>query len=172
MSEIPIPMSLPLDKDGFLRRECPHCERQFKWWPTSSEEISEEIQEAPEAYFCPYCHEPAALDAWWTKEQLEYAQQLAVAEALGPQLRRTKNELKRGNRRSKGISFEMSNFALSRPEPLIEPDDMVRVDMPCHPEEPLKVDEGWDGEVACLVCGIRYPVDLVRALPEEEGGAV
>ena len=49
---------------------------------------------------------------------------------------------------------------------------MVRVDVPCHPEEPTKVDEGWDGEVACLVCGIRYPVDLVRALPEEGGGAV
>jgi hypothetical protein len=105
-------MSLPLDKDGFLRRECPHCERQFKWWPTpTSEKISdeaEETQEAREAYFCRYCHEPAALDAWWTKEQLEYAQQLAVAEALGPQLRRMKNELKRGNRRSKGKRFEMS----------------------------------------------------------------
>jgi hypothetical protein len=45
---------------------------------------------------------------------------------------------------------------------------MVRVDMPCHPEEPLKVDEDWEQEVACLVCGIRYPVDLVRALPDED----
>lgn len=167
-----IPMSLPLDEDGFLRRECPNCERQFKWWPTpTSEEISdeaEETQEAPEAYFCPYCHEPAPLDAWWTKEQLEYAQQLAVAEALGPQLRLMKNDLERGNRRSKGISFEMSDSALSRPEPLVEADDMVRVDMPCHPEEPLKVGEDWEQEVACLVCGIRYLVDLVRALPDED----
>ncbi len=161
-------MSLPLDKDGFLRRECPNCERQFKWWHTSSEEISEETQEAPEAYFCPYCHEPAPLDAWWTKEQLEYAQQLAVAEALGPQLRRMKNGLERGNHRSKRISFEMSGSAFSRPEPLVELDDMVPVDMPCHPEEPLKVDEDWEQEVACLVCGIRYPVDLVRALPDED----
>ena len=60
-----IPMSLPLDKDSFLRRECPNCERQFKWWPTPpEEEISEETQEAPEAYFCPYCHEPTSPDAW------------------------------------------------------------------------------------------------------------
>ncbi len=162
-------MSLPLDKEGFLRRECPHCERQFKWWPTPpEEEISEDTQEAPEAYFCPYCHEPAPLGAWWTKEQLEYAQQIAVAEALGPQLRRMKNDLGRGNRRSKGISFEMSGSALSQPEPLVEPDDMVRVDLPCHPEEPVKVEELWDQEVACLVCGIRYPVDLVRALPDED----
>jgi hypothetical protein len=162
-------MSLPLDKDGFLRRECPHCERQFKWWPTpTSEDAPDEAEEVPEAYFCPYCHEPAPLDAWWTKEQLEYAQQLAVAEALGPQLRRMKNDLDRGNHRSKGRSFEMSGSALTRPEPLVEPDDMVRVDMPCHPEEPLKADEEWDGEVACLVCGIRYPVDLVSPLPDED----
>jgi len=170
MSEIPIPMSLPLDKDGFLRRECPNCERQFKWWPTpSSEETPEEAQEPPEAYFCPYCHEPADPGAWWTKEQLEYAQQLAAAEVLGPELRRFKSEMESENRQSRGlIRFNVSLSSLPRPEPLTEPDDMVRVDVPCHPEEPLKVDEEWDREVACLVCGIRYPVELVRALPGED----
>jgi hypothetical protein len=40
MSEISIPMSLPLDTDGFLRRECPNCERQFKSRPTQSSEES------------------------------------------------------------------------------------------------------------------------------------
>ena len=24
-------MEIPLDSDGFLRRECPTCEREFKW---------------------------------------------------------------------------------------------------------------------------------------------
>ena len=24
-------VSFPLDSDGFIRRECPHCEREFKW---------------------------------------------------------------------------------------------------------------------------------------------
>ncbi len=171
MSEISIPMNLPLDKDGFLRRECPNCERQFKWWPTpSSEDASEETQEAPEAYFCPYCHEPAGPDTWWTKEQREYAQELAAAEVLGPRLRRMKGDLERGNRRSRMVRIEMSVPSLSRPEPLTEPDDMVRVDVPCHPEEPMKVDEEWGQEVACLVCGIRYPVELVRQLPDEGAG--
>jgi hypothetical protein len=174
MSESSIPIDLPLDADGFLRRECPTCERQFKWWPTPPpEESSEEAQEAPEAYYCPYCHEPANPGAWWTKEQLEYVQRLAVAEVLRPEVRRFKNDMERINRRSQGqIRFDVSSPPLSRPESLTEPDDMVRVDLPCHPEEPTKVDGGWDGEVACLICGIRYPVDLVRALPEEEGGAV
>lgn len=163
-------MSLPLDTDGFLRRECPSCERQFKWWPTStSEEATEEAQEAPEVYYCPYCHEPADPGAWWTKEQLEYAQQLAAAEVLGPELRRFKNDMERGNRRSRGlVRFDVSLQPLSRPEPLTEPDDMVRVDIPCHPEEPIKVEETWDQEVACLVCGIHYPVELVRALSDED----
>ena len=172
MSETPIAISLPLDEDGFLRRECPNCERQFKWWPTPpSDEAPGETQEGPEAYFCPYCHEPADPDAWWTKEQLEYAQELAAAEVLGPELRRMKDDLEGGNRGSGMIRIDMSVSSFSRPELLTEPDDMARIDVPCHPEEPIKVDEGWDEEVACLACGVRYPVELVRALPEEEGGA-
>lgn len=173
MSERPIPMSLPLDKDGFLRRECPHCELQFKWWPTPpSEEAPEETQEVPEVYFCPYCYEPADPNAWWTKEQREYVRDLAAAEVMGPELRRFKNNMESGNRRSGMMRFDVSLPPLSRPEPLAEPEDMVRADVPCHPEEPIKVDEEWDQEVACLVCGIRYPVELVRALPEEEGGDI
>lgn len=171
MSDMSISISLPLDEDGFLRRECPNCERQFKWWQTSEEDSpTEEAREEIEAYFCPYCYEPAPPSSWWTKEQLEYMQQLAAAEALGPQLRSMKNNLERGNRRSKGISIEMSVPDLTQPEPLVELEDMVRVDVPCHPEEPLKVDDAWDTEIACLICGIRYPADVVRALPGAESG--
>ena len=156
--------------EGFLRRESPTCERQFKWWPTfPPEEDAEEVQEPPDVYYCPYCHEPADPEAWWTKEQLEYAQELAAAEVFEPELCCFKNDMERSNRRSRRlIRFDVSLPPLSKPEPLTELDDMVRVDVPCHPEEPTKVDEGWDGEVACLVCGIRYPVDLVRMLPEED----
>jgi hypothetical protein len=38
MSEVQIPMSVPLDSDGFIRRECPTCERELKWRPTSEGE--------------------------------------------------------------------------------------------------------------------------------------
>jgi hypothetical protein len=30
--EISIPVAMPLDSDGFLRRECPTCQQQFKWF--------------------------------------------------------------------------------------------------------------------------------------------
>jgi hypothetical protein len=174
-------MTLPLDSDGFLRRECSSCERQFKWHPSQSQttaaqaddQLGEDLvaaqdeDSAVEYYYCPYCGEPAAPTAWWTREQLEYGQALATAEIVAPQLRDLADSLKslntRGGMISLKVAMDLPDF--SRPEPLTEPDDMVRVDFPCHPEEPIKVEEAWEGEVACLVCGIRYPFDIVRELP-------
>ncbi len=46
-----------------------------------------------------------------------------------------------------------------------EPTDMIRLDFPCHPAEPVKVPDDWTGEVACMVCGVRYPIGLVRSEP-------
>ena len=185
MSETTIPMTLPLDSDGFLRRECPSCERQFKWRPTQSEETdlsevgdgdsdtlneSQGANAAPEFYYCPYCYDPGALNAWWTQEQLAYGRELAAAEVLGPELRDLADSMMRLNRSGGlvGVHVDVNMPILSRPEPLTEPDDMVRVDFPCHLDEPLKIDEAWDEEVACLLCGIRYPVDVVRELPALE----
>ena len=78
--EISIPVSLPLDSDGFLRRECPSCEQQFKCF---SHEDGDPDAEAVDQYFCPLCGTAAGVDAWWTPEQLEYAQG-----AAGPELDR------------------------------------------------------------------------------------
>lgn len=168
MSEVTLSMSLPLDSDGFLRRECPGCERQFKWRPTPPDavESSGDINAESEGeYFCPYCHQPAATGAWWTQEQVAFARELATAEIVGPQLRDLRRSVEDINRGG-FLRTETELTIGSRPEPLTEPDDMIRIDTPCHPEEPLKVDETWDDDVACLVCGIRYPVELVRALPD------
>lgn len=38
-------------------------------------------------------------------------------------------------------------------DPLVEEDDMRRVDFSCHPAEPVKVLDDWDGAVHCLMCG-------------------
>ena len=169
MSEVTLPMSLPLDSEGFLRRECPACERQFKWWASQpgGGDGDDAVNETVEAYFCPYCYEPAAPDAWWTKEQRAYAQQLVAAEVIGPRMRDLKHGIDRVNRPGSLVRVETQLSVAGRPDPLTELEDMVRIDVPCHPEEPLKVDDEWDDEVACLSCGIRYPVDLVRVLPDE-----
>src|SRR5688572_19927248 len=77
--EIPVPM--PLDNDGFLRRECPNCMKQFKWHsgPANAEA---EHQPSPSAYYCPFCGEPAGTDQWWTQQQLDYAEGVAMPHAI------------------------------------------------------------------------------------------
>ena len=40
MSTRNIAITLPVDKDGFLRRECPSCKRQFKWLPLKAKQVS------------------------------------------------------------------------------------------------------------------------------------
>src|SRR5438128_825210 len=71
MDEISISLQLPLDKDGFLRRECPHCGRQFKQW----QDTRNDTEESPEAFYCPYCYTQADADSWFTAQQIEHIQQ-------------------------------------------------------------------------------------------------
>src|ERR1039458_3701595 len=70
-------MSVPLDTEGFLRRECPTCEREFKWLPSQQDSDAEDREATPMpegGYFCPYCAVQARGDAWFTKAQLDVAQ--------------------------------------------------------------------------------------------------
>lgn len=51
----------------------------------------------------------------------------------------------------KGMEFKPDqNFSLDTltPEPLTEPEDMVIVEPPCHPNEPVKVPDMDDGPCA------------------------
>ena len=53
-------MAIPVDSDGFLRRECPTSEQEFKWLPASEDE--ERAGGVPDGgHFCPY---------WGVKAQL------------------------------------------------------------------------------------------------------
>ena len=93
MVEISLSLQLPLDKDGFLRRECPHCEQQFKQWRSTHDEI----QESPEEYYCPYCYASADADRWYTAQQIEYIQQQAMAEIVGPSLFRLQEQIEQAS---------------------------------------------------------------------------
>lgn len=56
----------------------------------------------------------------------------------------------------KGLTYKPDrNFTLAipTPEPLSEPDDMVIVEPPCHPNEPIKVPAEATQRVHCLICG-------------------
>ena len=46
--KVTLGMTIPLDSDGFLRRECPTCEREFKWRPSEAE-AEEAVESADDA---------------------------------------------------------------------------------------------------------------------------
>jgi hypothetical protein len=155
-------MSLPLDGDGFLRRECPTCEREFKWLPSSEEPDdpaggrAPSEAEAPSAYYCPYCAVTAPPEAWFTKAQLALAESAIRREVIDPELDKLSREIAKLNRSSGGllgIEARMERDELEPVPQLDEPGDMRRIDFSCHPDEPVKVVDDWDRPVHCLVCG-------------------
>lgn len=147
-----VSVEVPLDSDGFLRRECPSCERQFKWF--AHDDGSEDVEHVDQ-YFCPLCGVGADTESWWTPQQLEYAQG-----AAGPEIDRAVQEaMKDAFKGLKGMSYkEDRNFTLGieSTDPPPEPDDMVIVEPPCHPNEPIKVPEEVTSSVHCLICGERF----------------
>ncbi len=151
---IPIDIDIPRDSDGFVRRECPNCEQQFKWF---AHEEGDRDAEQVSQYFCPLCGQPSGVDSWWTQEQVEHGRGLA-----GPDMdRAVKDALAKELKGIKGLTFKPDpNFSLEiePPEPLHEPDDMVIAEPPCHPNEPVKVPEGSLAWVHCLICGSEFAV--------------
>lgn len=145
-----IKMPLPLDKDGFLRRECPNCERQFKWFLSENNTNEIDISE----YHCPYCGEHA--DNWWTKEQLEYATNYASTKIVAPKLDKFAKDIKRLNKPDGFVHFDVKNQPQPQLPPLQEPNDMRKVIPPCHPNEPIKIYEDWQNLVFCLICGRQF----------------
>jgi len=152
-----IPLTIPLDNDGFIRRECPHCIRQFKWHSGPANEEAENYPD-PVSYYCPFCGQPAGPDSWWTQEQLNYAEGIATPAAA----RYMQAEIARAFRglNSKHFKIEMKGHldTPNEPMPLVEPDDMVIVTSPCHAYEPIKVPDNETGPFYCLVCGAAFAI--------------
>ncbi len=152
-----ISVSLPLDSDGFLRRGCPHCNREFKWHHGPANEEAEHAA-PPTSYFCPLCGLPAATDHWNTEAQVQHIEGVAM-----PSLLRHSEELMRDA--FKGLSSKNLRVTTSghvdtpdEPAPLAEPDDMTIVAAPCHSYEPVKVPEEAAGPFHCLLCGQAFAV--------------
>jgi hypothetical protein len=150
--EVSVGMSIPLDGDGFLRRECPTCERELKWHAAQDDE--EETPAPDGGYYCPYCAVQAAPDAWWTKAQLAAANALLYDEVVEPELKRFQGEIEKLNHPGGLIqlSSEISRGEDTEASDLSETDDMRLVDFACH-EEPVKVLDDWNGPVHCPICG-------------------
>jgi hypothetical protein len=92
----------------------------------------------------------AEANSWWTPAQLEYAQ----AAAVGPLSRHLEKELQS----ELGRGFKYTPEVHDVPDLLIDPDDMLIVEPPCHPFEPLKIAEDWIEPLHCLMCGARFRI--------------
>ena len=152
--EIEVSVPIPRDSDGFIRRECPHCMRQFKWHDGPANEEAEH-QIPPVTYSCPLCGQPAAVDSWNTTKQIELAQQAAMPQFL----EMIQDDLEAMFRGAKGMTYERGNDGMSDESvQLTETDDMVIVASPCHGYEPVKIPEDHTGALFCLVCGLAFTV--------------
>lgn len=155
--EVSFTYELPVDSDGFLRRECPTCSQEFKW---HSGPANEEAELHPEAtiYYCPLCGDSALKDQWFTPAQATFIQGHADAAAM-QRLDEELSGLFRGMS-SKHVKIKQTGRldVPDLPDPLVEVDDMVIVLSPCHSYEPVKVPDDHTGPLYCLVCGEAYAV--------------
>jgi hypothetical protein len=158
-----IPFEIPLDSDGYVRRQCPRCERHFKWPPDDKgDDHNEETREVAAQsiiYYCPYCGEESASDQWWTDEQVDFAQGLAAIEMMRLVEQNLGPSVDRINRSGGIVKMDIDVPTVTPPPPLIELNDMIAVEPPCHPEEPIKILDGWNEEIHCIVCGRRFVVE-------------
>lgn len=137
------------DSDGFIRRECPHCEQTFKWHVGPTNEQPDDAVEA-DVYWCPRCGLSAAKDQWWTQDQLEIQREYMLAVAQDMVADALKGTF--------GKAAQWSGPRAAIPDPLVELDDMMIVAPPCHPWEPVKVPQEAGFGLYCLICGESYSV--------------
>jgi hypothetical protein len=182
MSDMVISLSLPLDADGFFRRECPFCSRQFKilmrhdeladlaqkgldsyMVETKGEEPDTVDDAEPETEFtCPYCAQQATRSHWWTQEQIAFVRvvgrnilaSLVNEHLIGP-LEKMSRELSSGP-----VSIHFKGQKMEQLEPWISPEvnDMKIFDTPCCKRK-IKIDETWSSTVHCYFCGFPYEHD-------------
>jgi predicted nucleic acid-binding Zn ribbon protein len=150
-------IEIPLDEDGYLDRECPSCERRFRWHDGPVGDTPAEVPQVEE-YHCPYCGQQAAADQWWTSEQVETLQQTALA-AVIPEITRELGDSLKGLNSTGFVTAEVHADLVSPPPPLFVDDaPTVTVTSPCHPYEPVKLLGEWVLPLHCLVCGAPYRV--------------
>lgn len=180
MSDIRLDVSIPLDEDGFLRRQCTLCSREFKVKPTPTELRSETERSAHALLeqqsdstaedggdgsescerWCPYCGQQASPTSWWTEEQSAYLTtfarnvmtRLLNEHFIGPMKKSF------GGLRSGGlVSIEFRGSELQEEEPWISPEanDMAVFPLPCCERE-LKVADGKEATIYCFFCGFPH----------------
>jgi len=142
-----VEVSFPTDADGFLSQECPSCEQRFKV-------LLGEGSEEPIAY-CPYCGHHGH-QCWYTTEQVDYLQTVAISTTVAPELKRLERKLKSA---STGFLKIGMNVDIPKPgAPPMESDDPFDiVRFPCC-NETVKVNR--ISRLFCIICGMEINMTI------------
>ncbi|MBX5482496.1 MAG: hypothetical protein IRZ16_11770 [Myxococcaceae bacterium] len=161
-------VALPVDSQGFVRRECPRCRRQFKvrGGPTDgaivqrylgrhlSFENHQEIARDDVRSFCPYCGYEAPADEWCTPQQRAWLEK--VADVLGREIRYEQLQYPwRTLGANPGPTFVAVPPPDRLPEMRSEDDDLRRFSLFCCAED-VKVDTAWAQPIFCPRCGSEH----------------
>ena len=132
-----ISVHIPADGEGFTGRECPNpdCEGYFKIV------FGTGLESEDPPCTCPYCGHTAEHDEYWTREQIEYAESIALREITDAFYKELKTlEFDHESRGPFGIGFSMK-VKSGRPTPIHH-----------YREKKLETD------VVCTNCTLRYSV--------------
>ena len=161
-------LELPRDADGFVRRECPQCQRDFKTRPSRQdagilqrrlvslfpfENAHESFDEVADGW-CLYCGHRAAADEWLTPAQQAHVESLARAWA-----NHVRYEQMAHVSRTLGVN-PRPTFISTAPEALPGPmpqdaDDQRLIPLLCCSDE-VKALWDWEGPLHCPRCGTRH----------------
>lgn len=105
MGDLKVSVTIPLDENGMMGRECLECEQYFKLKPGTGLETDH--------CHCPYCDYEGNADTFWTQAQLEYARSIAMQQAFNkivkPQLDKLTKSFKQLEQKSRNslIQFKV-----------------------------------------------------------------
>ena len=90
-------VNIEADEEGYIGRECPKCEKYFKM------KFGTGLPGDPGCH-CPYCNYHGPQDEFWTKQQIEYAQSVALNKVTGDLLK-TMKKMERKPKKNQFISM-------------------------------------------------------------------
>ncbi len=126
-----ISVKIAPDADGYTGRECPACEKYFKI------KFGTGLPGDPDCH-CPYCNHTGPQKEFWTKQQIEYAQSVAMNQLSGQLL----TELKKLERRPDSRAFVSIGISVKgSPTPIVY-----------YREEEL------EERVTCCACTMEYTI--------------
>ena len=159
---------LPRDVSGFLRRECPHCRRQFKIRSTGDEagsvhrvlagvvphENADEADVPPPSLHCLYCGKRGPFEEFLTPQQRFHVERMAQSfaeEVRYQQLTQVHRTL------SQNPNPTFVPLAPPRaPGPMrADDDDLDRVYFLCCGED-AKLAPRWERPLFCPACGAEH----------------